>query len=146
MSKFGRTSKNNLQGCHVDLQLILNTAIKICDFKVIKGHRNEEKQNKAFKDLLSKLEWPNSKHNELPSKAADVIPYPLILNGKNVWKEENHIRFYHLAGIIQGIAYSLYWSGKITHLIRWGGDFNGNFDFTDQSWHDLPHIELYQPE
>ena len=26
--------------------------------------------------------------------------------------------------------------------VRWGGDWDGDFEFKDQNFHDLPHFEL----
>ena len=143
MPEFGKISNEKISECHADLQLILNTAIRIIDFSVIEGWRGEEEQNKFFKTGLSKSQWPDSKHNSSPSMGADVVPYPIILRGRNVWKKENHGRFAYLAGIIQTVAYSLYWQNKTTHLIRWGGDFDNDTDISNDRFLDLGHIELY---
>ena len=72
--------------------------------------------------------YPNSKHNKLPSKAVDVAPYPIDWNDPD--------RFYHFAGYVRGIAEGM------GIKIRWGGDWNGNFDLKDQNFYDLPHFEL----
>lgn len=37
------------------------------------AHRDEASQGQAFSDGDSKLQWPNSKHNLLPSQALDVF-------------------------------------------------------------------------
>jgi len=45
-------------------------------------------------------------------------------------------RFYHFAGYVLGVA-------EILGIkIRWGGDWNGNFDLKDQNYYDLPHFEV----
>jgi hypothetical protein len=128
MPSFGKRSKENLKLCDVRLQDILMEAIKYYDFAVICGHRGEEEQNKAFHEGRSKLKFPQSKHNQNPSKAVDVVPYPIN------WNDES--RFFYLAGLIKGIASSM------GHVIRWGGDWDGDGDFNDQSFIDLPHFEL----
>ena len=120
MYKFGKKSKNNLNQCHPDLQDILNEAIKIYDFSVICGHRSEKEQNEAYNKGNSKLKWPQSKHNSLPSCAVDIVPFPID------WSDLE--RFNRLVGIIQGIAQS---KGI---KIRLGADFNSSKDY--------PHIEL----
>lgn len=131
MYKFGPTSKAKLSTCHQDIQKILNEAIKVIDFSVIEGHRDQSTQDRYFRSGASKLQWPNSKHNTSPSRAADVAPYPIVWEG-----EKAKARFYYLQGVIKGIAESLGIS------IRFGGDWDGDGDITDQSFNDLPHIEL----
>lgn len=42
-------------------------------------YRDEKSQNQAFKQKLSKLEYPQSKHNKLPSEAIDIFQ---IISGK----------------------------------------------------------------
>ncbi len=79
---------------------------------------------------LGQLQAGSSKHNQNPSLAADVAPWPLD------WKDKE--RFYHFAGRVSGIAQML------GIAIRWGGDWNGNNDLKDQTFYDLPHFELAQ--
>jgi len=126
--KFGKVSKKNLSEAHPLLQEIFNEVIKVIDCSVIEGHRPKEEQNKAYEKGYSKLRWPKSKHNKTPSLAVDVVPYPIDWND---WD-----RFYFLAGIVKGIAHS-----KGIN-IRWGGDWDTDNDFSDQTFHDLPHFEL----
>ena len=76
----------------------------------------------------SRLKFPNGKHNSLPSKAVDVAPYPID------W--ENTERFRAVAFFIKGIAVNMGIN------LRLGADWDGDFNSKDQSFHDLPHIEL----
>ena len=72
---------------------------------------------------------PNySKHNQEPSLAVDVAPWPIDWN-------DSH-RFYHFAGFVLGIAAAL------NIRLRWGGDWDSDFDLRDQTFFDLPHFEL----
>lgn len=119
MYKFSKRSKDRLNTCHKDLKLIMNDLIKVMDVTILEGYRNEEKQNKAFSEGFSKLQYPNSKHNQNPSLAVDVAPYPIDWN--------NIKRFERMCGIIEGIAL------KRNIKIRLGRDF---------SFKDYPHIEL----
>ncbi len=41
-----------------------------------------------------------------------------------------------------GIAQKLKDEGKITHSIRWGGDWNMNTMIKDESFRDTGHFEL----
>jgi hypothetical protein len=72
---FSANSLRHLKSCHPDLQIVLQAAIKVYDFSVVFGHRGQQAQDLAFQTGMSKLKWPNSKHNSLPSKAFDIYPY-----------------------------------------------------------------------
>jgi peptidoglycan L-alanyl-D-glutamate endopeptidase CwlK len=74
MPTFGKDSELKLQKLHPDLQKILIHLIKIYDFKILETYRNEEDQNKAFNEGKSKLKYPQSKHNKIPSLAVDIAP------------------------------------------------------------------------
>jgi len=77
---------------------------------------------------LSKLKWPNSKHNRYLSHAIDAAPYPI--------KWGDYKRFYHFGGFVKAIALNY------NIDIIWGGDFDNDFDFNDQTFNDLVHFEL----
>lgn len=132
MYRFGSSSKANLSTCHPKLQEILNEAIKHVDFSVICGHRNKEDQQKAYNEGNSKVQWPNSKHNGIPSRAVDIVPYPVD------W--DNLKRFAHLGGLIRGIA------AEKGIKLRFGFDWDVDGDITDHTFMDWPHIELADDE
>jgi len=98
------------------------------DCSILQGWRSNEEQEELFKAGRSKLRAKQSKHNYHPSFAVDVAPYPVD------W--ENKERFYHFAGYVKGVA------DTIGIKIRWGGDWNNNNSFDDQTFDDLPHFEL----
>lgn len=131
---FGERSRTNLAECHEDLQTLFNEVIKHFDCAVIEGHRPEEEQQKAFHSGKSKLQWPESKHNQVPSMAADVVPFPIDWNDTK--------RFYWFGGFVLGVAAQLRADGKMAHRIRWGGDWDMDTTWKDQTFHDLPHYEL----
>lgn len=128
MPEFSEKSKRILATCHPKLIALCNTAIMRFDFSVISGHREEEEQNRLFRDGKSHLTFPHSRHNKIPSTAVDLAPYPID------WEDTG--RFKLLAGYLLGIAVAL----EID--IIWGGDWNGDFDMENQRFHDLPHIQL----
>ena len=136
MPSFGDRSQQNLRECHKDLQRIFNEVIKDHDCSVIEGHRPETEQNKAFHAGKSKLEYPESKHNKQPAMATDALPYPIDWNDRD--------RMYAFGGYVKGIADRLWAEGEITHRIRWGGDWDSDWQFKDQTFHDLPHFELVE--
>lgn len=138
MFKFGKTSKENLSQVHPDLQTLCQAVLDrgIFDFGVTCGHRNEEEQNKAFFSGVSKAKWPDSKHNKMPSDAIDFVLY---VNGKATFREQDKPGYYMAVGVFRAMA------NKLGIPIRCGADWDGDFDITDQTLHDLCHIELYRP-
>ena len=137
MPKFGTRSKRNLSEALVDLQKIFEHVIKYFDCSIIEGHRGEEEQNKAYYSGKSQIKYPNGKHNKQPSEAVDAVPYPINWNDTK--------RMIYFAGFVVGIAQWMYDRNEITHLIRWGGDWNSNFDLNDQTFIDYPHFEIIKP-
>ena len=55
MPKFGKKSKLRLLTCDYRLQEVFKEVIKKVDCSVLEGHRNEERQNKLFKEGKLKL-------------------------------------------------------------------------------------------
>ena len=55
------------------------------DFAIVCGHRGKAEQNKAFAAGRSKVKYPLSKHNSLPAKAYDRVPFPIPLNAAGEW-------------------------------------------------------------
>ncbi len=131
--KFSNRSKQALQSTHPDLQKLAENVIQLglFDFGVSCGHRSKKEQDKAYHEGRSALMWPNSKHNKVPSTAIDIVLY---VNGKVSWKNTNS--WYMAIGVFRGVAATLGLS------VRVGADWDGDFSTSDQSFHDLPHIEL----
>lgn len=127
MPNFSSKSLAILATCDPKLQRVLNEAIKYCDFSVLEGFRNQERQDYLFSIGQTKVQWPNGKHNSNPSKAVDVGPSPLD------WKNEK--RFIRALSFIQGVGFGM------GIPLRLGGDWDGDFVF-DESFYDWPHIEL----
>ena len=128
MPKFSVRSQQKLETCHPDLQLLFNEVVKIFDCSILCGTRSEDEQDELFRQGMSKVRYPDSKHNHTPSLAVDVAPYPID------WKDSK--RFYYFAGHVLGIAHSM--GIKLRH----GGDWDSDKDIKDQSFYDLPHFEL----
>lgn len=126
--KFSASSQSKLATCHPDLQKLFNEVIKHYDCTIVCGYRSEEEQEEARRKGNSKLSYPDSKHNQTPSLAADVVPYPID------WQDTK--RFFHFAGFVLGVAKSL------NIDIRWGGDFSSDLNFKNDSFVDMPHFEL----
>ena len=146
MPKFGRKSREHLETCHSDLQILFNTVIEEVDCSVTCGYRNKEDQDKAVASGNSKAVYPEGKHNSNPSTAIDVYPYPIDFNDLP--------RFYYFAGWVLAKAEILRNVGEIANKIKWGGNWrglnNGKIDFSYNKrkdvLDDLPHFELVPDE
>jgi len=135
MPNFGDTSTRRLLECERRLQKLFNAVIKYYDCTVLTGHRGQIEQDKHFEAGTSKVKWPDGKHNKRPSEAIDIAPWPIPENwGENHWKDMVH--FYEFAAIVR------YEANRLGIKIRWGGDWDGDGDYKDQTFDDLIHFEL----
>lgn len=145
MPRFSNKSESKLSTCHKDIRTIFQKVVEEYDCTILEGFRTAERQAELFRQKLSKLDGYNklSKHqgDGLESFAVDCSPYPIPENwGRDNVKEI--YKFYMFAGYVKGVADSLYEQGEITHKIRWGGDWDGDKNFSDQNFDDLVHFEL----
>ena len=139
MPRFSINSKNKLKSCREELQILFNSIILDFDCTIIEGHRSIERQIRLFDLGKSKLKL--GKHNKNPSEGIDVGPY---ISGRGIpWpdkKNKTYIKdlalFYYFSGWVMSRAKNL------NILIRWGGDWDRDFDLTDQTFDDLVHFEL----
>ena len=128
MPTFGRASLRRLSECDDRIQQVLNEVIRTFDCSVLCGYRDEETQNELFRSGKSHVQWPDSKHNQHPSLAVDVVPYPIDWNDRE--------RFSYFAGYVMGVA------DQQGIILRWGGDWNRDWKGRDNSFDDLPHFQL----
>ena len=128
MPRFGRKSKERLASCDPMLQKLFNEVIKHVDCSVLEGHRSKERQNKLYDEGKTKVRYPNGRHNADPSLAVDVTPYPVD------WEDRERQTLF--AGFVLGIARGL------GIRIRWGGDWDMDFDVQDNKFDDFPHFEI----
>ena len=128
MPMLSMRSREILQTCDPRLQDLFQRVVYSFDCTVVSGHRGQEEQNNLFHRGVSKLKWPHSKHNRKPSLAVDVYPYPID------WKDRD--RFHYFAGVVMGMSLSL------NYDIRWGGDWNKDWQVRDNVFDDLGHFEL----
>lgn len=133
MPSFSKTSKARLATCHKDLIMVFERVILIRDCTIIQGYRDRETHEMYLRDGKTKVPYELTKHGKDPSQAVDVAPW---------FAQPPHIRWndwkswYAFAGIVIGVAWT------ISVPIRWGGDWNRNWDFEDQTFHDLNHFEI----
>ena len=135
--KFSKKSNDRLQNLHPDMVKVMRKALSynIIDFSIIETVRNYERQqelvSQGFSHTLKSKHLPNK--NGL-SEAVDIIPYPAVVNGVNVWQDRE--RFARLAGVVQSAA------SDLNIKIRWGGDWDNDGNNKDSRLHDMPHFEL----
>lgn len=142
MPSFGSVSLKHLATCHKDAQVIMSEVVRSFDCTVLEGHRNNSLQQEYFERGLSKKPPGESLHNYMPSMAWHAMPY--FVNVPHVdWKHESSMFF--LAGVILGTADRLLVARLITHAVRWGGDWDRDFDVREKQWNDLSHYELVNP-
>lgn len=115
------------------------------DHSIIDGVRTVAEQQKNIAKGVSKT--MDSKH--LPqadgvSHALDMMPFPVEwgkvdkgLNAvANVDRTLQVLRAYYFQGVVKGIAIMMGID------IRQGVDWDSDTKFDDQSFHDIPHVEL----
>ena len=98
------------------------------DCSILEGHRSKDRQNSLYEEGKTKVKYPRGRHNARPSRAVDVVPYPID------WEDRE--RFHLFAGFVLGIA------NQMGINVRWGGDWNRNFEVDDNMFDDFPHFEL----
>ena len=138
MPKFSQSSIDKLQTVHPDLQTLFNEVIKTFDCTIIVGHRGQADQDKALAEGKTQLKWPLSNHNKTPSYAVDVMP---CVDGKIDWNAPTNTAFF--AGYVMAIAQQLKDSGKITHVIRYGGNWKMDHDLKANHFADGDHFEIF---
>ena len=158
MPSFGKASKKRLATLCPELVEIANDAIEIIDFSIIETARSKSVQDGYFNSGMSMVKWPNSKHNLSSarplSEAMDVWPYvkpfgalsghpdQIKLIAESSGRSEQEVKefvyksFARVSGVIEACA------ALRRAKVRWGGDWDGDFNLLDQNFHDLPHIEI----
>ena len=128
MPKFGKKSKERLNTCNERLQKVFNEVIKHVDCSVLEGHREKDRQNKLYEEGKTKVKYPNGRHNRQPSSAVDVTPYPVD------WEDRERQTLF--AGFVIGVA------SQMNINLRWGGDWDQDFQVVDNRFDDFPHFDL----
>lgn len=131
MPHFSVRSIARLSTCDQRLFDLFSEVVKQRDCTVLEGFRSKEVQDKYFAEGKSKLKWPNGKHNTQPlSQAVDVAPY---IYKAISWSTNDCIEF---------AQFVLATAEKMGIELRWGGDWDGDGDRSDQTFNDLVHFEL----
>lgn len=135
MPIYSERSKRNLASCHPLLQQIFNTVIKYYDCTILEGYRGREAQNEAYEKGFSKLQYPNSMHNQVPSLAVDAMAYPINWN--------DTISNSMFIGFVLGIAAPIL--QNTGYYLVSGIDWNKD-RISKETFMDYPHFELQYSE
>jgi len=128
MPSFGKRSRERLESCNSDLRMVFNEVIKHVDCSILEGHREKERQNQLFDEGKTEVLHPNGRHNDFPSNAVDVVPYPVD------WEDRERMTLF--AGFVLGVA------NQMGITLRWGGDWDQDFEVHDNMFDDFPHFEI----
>jgi len=146
MPVFGRISKERLRSVHPLLIKCSYTVVKVFDISIAMGVRTTEEQQALYaigrtseldRSPVTNCDGINKKSKHQIREdglchAIDVNPYPVDFNNKE--------RYYLMWGLFLGVSQSIL--GHSDYKLRWGGDWDGDNEFDDQTFIDLPHIEL----
>ena len=131
MPSFSKNSKIKLDTCDVLIMHLFYKIVENYDCTIISGHRTPEEQFELFKngreeingtwvvknrfEIVTKCDGfiKSSDHNCYPSKAVDVMPYPID------WDDIPRIK--EFAAYVKGFA------ANLGIPILWGGDWKGKF-------------------
>ena len=145
MPSWSSISQEMLDTVKPDVVQVLNVVIRFFDMKIIFGRRTTFEQQGLFAAGVTTKDGvtEKSKHQADPpelSDAVDVVPYPVQWPGEDGISEAERMhrlkRFHVMAGLILGAAMVL------GIRLRWGGDWNMNWRYDDQKFHDLGHFEM----
>ena len=137
---FGSRSQAFLLTCHPELIQLGEEAIRTSpfDFSCTEGVRSAEVQRQKVVAKLSKVTF--SKHQVIPSRAVHFDPFPVDYPkpGEEPVMDtvKKYARYYMLAMHILATA------ARLGIRVRWGGDWDGDYDIRDQKFDDLAHYEL----
>ena len=130
MNRWSAASAARLATCDPRLQDLFDHVLQVMDCSILAGHRDEASQNSLYDAGKSQLRWPRSRHNTHPSRAVDAAPWPIN------WRDRERMTLF--AGIVLGVA------DARGIPLRWGGDWDRDFQVSDNAFDDLVHFELME--
>ncbi len=152
MPTFSTKSMTQLNSCTRDIKTIFMEVVKHMDISIIEGSRSAERQayhwakgrhlKREGIDPRERDAWiisdnskvvthkdgyqQKSRHQQSPSVAVDVVPYP------SMWQSKE--KLIELRGVVKYVQGMLLAEGKIETTLDNGGDLWNGFD--------LPHYQL----
>ena len=130
-----KQSLEHLETCDTRLLQIFTIVDTFIPLRVTEGFRDKETQDRLYNEVdangkrKTKVKWPDSKHNTIPSIAVDAVPLPVDYHDMR--------KLHYFAGFVMAVA-ALH---GVT--LRWGGDWDGDKILGEPSddW-DKPHFEI----
>lgn len=160
MASHGRSSKAFLNTCTPGIQRVFGQVVRYFDNKILDGARTPDDQKKnvasgASKTLDSKHipRKPNGDYDPNgKSKAVDAAPYPIKWPDVKAFKaildklsedERKALKIYiKTVGRFYAFhGYAMATGDAMGVSLRGGGDWDKDWDFTDQTFDDLVHFE-----
>lgn len=138
MNNWSNKSQAVFDTLHIDLKTLTSRVLQIHDCSLLWGHRDKDTQNALFDDGKSKVRYPDSKHNTLPSEAVDMIPYR---KGLDPYGDDGYTTYF--CGIVLGVAEQLRQEGHMRYAIRWGGSWTTERNHKFARFFDAYHFELF---
>lgn len=124
MPEFSVKSDRILSIVDPELQRLFRQIVQGFDCTVLSGKRTLDEQHELVAAGRSKT--LTSKH--LTGDAVDVMPWPVD------WHDTK--THYAFCGYVRGVA------GMMGIEVRGGHDWDRDWTFTDQTFHDIPHWEI----
>ena len=118
MPSFGPNNMAKLNTCDCRLVELFVEVVKERNCIVLEGKRSPDRQALLYAEGVTQT--MNSKHLNDPSRAVDVMPYPLDYDDR--------------LGQHEFAAYVYYTAIKMGIKVRWGGNF--------KTLYDAPHWEI----
>lgn len=147
MPSFGKRSRGQLDTCSPEIQALMERVVENFDISILEGHRGQELQDLYYEKGTSKLKYPDGNHNNKPSNAVDIQPYPF-----NPKSPKAKIKLALMAGYVKAIfenlkldqyGHGFHGSGSLMGFkLRWGGDWDSDGDLDDQTFDDYYHFEI----
>jgi len=131
---FGSSSEKRLKTVSPLLQKIMRKSLEtsLIDFGIPQhgGKRTASEQCELFKQGLSKCDGVKKLSRHQSGNAIDIVAF---VNGYTYDQKYYYMLGHHILQTAKSMG--------ITNL-RWGGDWDGDFDLSDQTFNDLVHFEL----
>ena len=127
---WSKTSRGRLVHLNPRLRDLMDDVLQVCDCTIISTYRDETEQNELHRTGKSQLRYPESKHNAYPALAVDVAAYPID------WKDRERATLF--AGLVLGMA------AARGLALRWGGDWDRDWQVNDNGFDDLWHFEIVE--
>lgn len=154
MPSFGKKSTQVRDTLHPLLAELCDRVVSYRDITLLRGYSGKDEQNALYAAGASTKQWPHSKHNRNPAEAIDASPWPIPedwgnLSGQTLhainldWKER--VKFYEMIAVFEFCWQQMldaYPELRNQYRLRFGKDWDGDGDYRDQKFDDLPHVEL----